>query len=336
MPRKTIKKTAQQNEHPVPQEEENIPQEEENIPQEEESLQLLCQKIREARISKELSLESISGHLHISVRILKAIEDGNPKNGPTPVFFRGMARTYCQFLELDKTGIVEKIDNLLKVEDLDDKINTRNITKGHVHWRPNQFARNDSHPIRNAITILIILLAGYLFYSLYFVQESFFLAEDNATNPQQSVVEEEVATEPEQSVVAKIQETAVAADSTQEVANDKPEVQEESTEVATVDEKQVETAKSIEQVIIQTPVEPLTLEVEASEGTWVSISVDGNDIEDYRIEADEIQQWEAKENYLLTLGNTRVVRVLLNGREIETNRTNQLLTDWVVDANLLP
>lgn len=329
MPRKTIKKTAQQNEHPVPQEEENIPQEE-------ESLQLLCQKIREARISKELSLESISGHLHISVRILKAIEDGNPKNGPTPVFFRGMARTYCQFLELDKTGIVEKIDNLLKVEDLDDKINTRNITKGHVRWRPNQFARNDSHPIRNAITILIILLAGYLFYSLYFVQESFSLAEDNATNPQQSVVEEEVATEPEQSVVAKIQETAVAADSTQEVANDKPEVQEESTEVATVDEKQVETAKSIEQVIIQTPVEPLTLEVEASEGTWVSISVDGNDIEDYRIEADEIQQWEAKENYLLTLGNTRVVRVLLNGREIETNRTNQLLTDWVVDANLLP
>ena len=59
-------------------------------------------------------------------------------------------------------------------------------------------------------------------------------------------------------------------------------------------------------------------------------------IEDYRIEADEIQQWEAKENYLLTLGNTQVVRVLLNGREIETNRINQLLTDWVVDANLLP
>ena len=333
MPRKTIKKNTQQNEHPVPQEEENIPQEE-------ESLQLLCQKIREARISKKLSLESISGHLHISVRILEAIEDGNPNNGPTPVFFRGMVRTYCQFLELDKTGLIEKIDNLLKIADPDGKLNTRNITQGHVRWRPNQFARNDSHPIRNAITILIILLGGYLFYSLYFVQEPFFLAEDNATNPQQSAVEGEVATEPEQNVVAKIQETAVAADSTQEIA-DKPEVQkevqEESTEVATVDEKQVETTKkSIEQVIIQAPVEPLTLEVEASEGTWVSISVDGNDIEDYRIEADEIQQWEAKENYLLTLGNTQVVRVLLNGREIETNRTNQLLIDWVVDANLLP
>ena len=333
MPRKTIKKNTQQNEHPVPVEEGNIPQEE-------DSLQLICQKIREARISKQLSLESISGHLHISVRILEAIEDGNPNNGPTPVFFRGMVRTYCQFLELDKTGLIEKIDNLLKIADPDGKLNTIKITQGSVRWRPNNFSRNDSHPIRNAITILIILLGGYLFYSLYFVQEPFFLAEDNATNPQQSAVEGEVATEPEQNVVAKIQETAVAADSTQEIA-DKPEVQkevqEESTEVATVDEKQVETTKkSIEQVIIQAPVEPLTLEVEASEGTWVSISVDGNDIEDYRIEADEIQQWEAKEKYLLTLGNTQVVRVLLNGREIETNRTNQLLTDWVVDANLLP
>ena len=338
MPRKTIKKNNQQNEHPVPQEEENIPQEEENIPQEEESLQLLCQKIREARISKKLSLESISGHLHISVRILEAIEDGNPKNGPTPVFFRGMVRTYCQFLELDKTGLLEKIDNLLRIADPDGKISTRNITQGQVRLLPkHKLGSNDSHPIRNAITILIILLGGYLFYSLYFVEKSFFLAVDNATNPQQSAVEGEVATEPEQNVVVKIQETAIVADSTQEVADEKPEVKEESTEVATADEKQVETTKkSIEQAIIKAPVEPLTLEVEASEGTWVSISVDGNDIEDYRIEADEIQQWEAKEKYLLTLGNTQVVRVLLNGREIETNRTNQLLIDWVVDANLLP
>ena len=43
MPRKTIKKNNQQNEHPVPLEEENIPLEEENIPLEEDSLQLLCQ-----------------------------------------------------------------------------------------------------------------------------------------------------------------------------------------------------------------------------------------------------------------------------------------------------
>ena len=45
----------------------NDPQKEKFVPQEEETLQQLGQKIREARISKNLSLESVSGHLHIAV-----------------------------------------------------------------------------------------------------------------------------------------------------------------------------------------------------------------------------------------------------------------------------
>jgi cytoskeletal protein RodZ len=299
----------------------NVLQSEPQVPQEEESFQLLCQKIRETRIAKKLSLESVSGHIHISVRILEAIEEGKPGNGLSPVFFRGMVRTYCQFLDLDKTEIVEKIDNILKVEDPDYEINTKNL-------RP-VLASKDSHATRNVFTILFIILGGYLFYSLYLVQEPFSFVEDNATNPEQSVVELETVTEPYQTVVAKIQETVLIADSP-------PEEHEDSTEITAVSQKQSETTENIEKKIVQSPVEPLTLEVEASEGTWVSISVDGKEIEDYRIEADEIQQWEAKDNYLLILGNTQVVRVLLNGREIETNRTNQLLTDWVVDANLLP
>ena len=82
--------------------------------------------------------------------------------------------------------------------------------------------------------------------------------------------------------------------------------------------------------------EPLTLEVEASEGTWISISVDGNEAKDIRLNTDEIHQWEAKKEYLLTLGNTHAVRILLNGREIETNRTHQLLKDWLIDKSFLP
>ena len=299
----------------------NVLQSEPQVPQEEESLQLLCQKIREARIAKKLSLESVSGHIHISVRILEDIEEGKPGNGLSPVFFRGMVRTYCQFLDLDKTNIVEKIDNILKVEDPDYEINTKNL-------RP-VLGSKDSHATRNVFTILVILLGGYLFYSLYFEQESLYLAEDSATNPEQSLVEVEAVTELDQNVVAKIQETALVFDSPSEEPED-------STDVSTVDQKPTETTENLELEIVQTPVEPLTLEVEASEGTWVSISVDGKEIEDYRIEVDEIQQWEAKDNYLLILGNTQVVRVLLNGREIETNRTKHLLTDWVVDASLLP
>ena len=88
--------------------------------------------------------------------------------------------------------------------------------------------------------------------------------------------------------------------------------------------------------VVQDFLEPLTLDVEASEGTWISISVDGNEAKDIRLSTDEIHQWEAKKEYILTLGNTNAVRILLNGREIETNRTHQLLKDWVIDKSFLP
>ena len=324
MPRKKLVKT-------IPQKDTLIAQEEENNSQEEESLQLLCQKIREARIANKLSLESVSGHLHIGVKTLEAIEEGMPKNGPTPVFFRGLVRTYCQFLELDKTKIIDKIDKLLKIEDPDKKINTKAL-------RP-VFKTRDSHPLRNAISILVILLGGYLIYSQYFVEEQITLADDNNSQAVISGVEVQVEKEPTQTIPQTIQDDLIVTDSLNEKTEETIEaliVTEEPIKLSVTDETQTEVLESSQTESVQVPVEPLTLEVEASEGTWVSISVDGKDTEDYRIEVDEIQQWEAKEKYLLTLGNSRVVRVLLNGREIETNRTNQLLTNWLVDSSFLP
>ena len=107
-------------------------------------------------------------------------------------------------------------------------------------------------------------------------------------------------------------------------------------EINTPNPKQTNTAELSNQALEKALLEPLTLEVEASEGTWISISIDGNEANDIRLSADEIYQWEAKKEYLLTLGNTHAVRILLNGREIETNRTHQLLTDWVIDKSFLP
>ena len=107
-------------------------------------------------------------------------------------------------------------------------------------------------------------------------------------------------------------------------------------EKSLTDSNQTNLSELSQPEVEQDVLEPLTLEVEASEGTWISISVDGNEAKDIRLSTDEIHQWEAKKEYLLTLGNTHAVRILLNGREIETNRTHQLLTDWVIDKSFLP
>jgi len=122
MPRKKVVKTGPKKEKFIPLEdeiisEEEVVPEEEIIPEEEESLQLLGQQIREARITINLSLESVSGHLHIPLNTLQSIEDGCKGNVLPPVFLRGLVRSYCLFLGLENTGIIDKTDRLLKSGD---------------------------------------------------------------------------------------------------------------------------------------------------------------------------------------------------------------------------
>ena len=50
-------------------------------------------------------------------------------------------------------------------------------------------------------------------------------------------------------------------------------------------------------------------------------------------DAGESHIWEAKESFKLTLGNTAVMFMMLDGREIEFDRSKNLLEDWVIHSN---
>jgi len=327
MPRKKVVNTGPKKEKFIPLEDEIISEEEvvvpeeEIIPEEEESLQLLGQQIREARITRNLSLESVSGHLHIPVKTLQSIEDGCEGNLLPPVFLRGLVRSYCLFLGLENTGIIDKTDRLLKSDDENKQLNLKSL-------RP-VYENRESKPIGIILTVLVLIVGGFFVYSFYFLQTPFSFNGDNETITEPLVVEVEPIIKPVQKSTPAIQESVSPAEPS-------PEIPEVSTEITLVEKKQTENIQIIKPVAVQNSVEPLVLEVEASEDTWISIAVDKKETKDVRLEADKIQQWEAKKQYLLTLGNTHAVRVLLNGREIETNRAHQLLTDWVIDASLLP
>ena len=319
MPRKKVVNSGPKKEKFIPLEDEIIP-EEEVVPEEEESLQLLGQQIREARITINLSLESVSGHLHIPVKTLQSIEDGCEGNLLPPVFLRGLVRSYCLFLGLENTGIIDKTDRLLKSDDGNKQLNLKSL-------RP-VYENRESKPIGIILTVLVLIVGGFFVYSFYFLQTPFSFNGDNETITEPLVVEVEPIIKPVQKSTPAIQEFVSPAEPS-------PEIPEVSTEI-TLLEKKTENTQIIQPVAVQNTVEPLVLEVEASEDTWISIAVDKKETKDVPLEADKIQQWEAKKQYLLTLGNTHAVRVLLNGREIETNRAHQLLTDWVIDASLLP
>jgi len=228
MPRKKVVNTGPKKEKFIPLEDEIISEEEvvvpeeEIIPEEEESLQLLGQQIREARITNNLSLESVSGHLHIPVKTLQSIEDGCEGNLLPPVFLRGLVRSYCLFLGLENTGIIDKTDRLLKSDDENKQLNLKSL-------RP-VYENRESKPIGIILTVLVLIVGGFFVYSFYFLQTPFSFNGDNETITEPLVVEVEPIIKPVQKSTPAIQESVSPAEPS-------PEIPEVSTEITLVEKK---------------------------------------------------------------------------------------------------
>lgn len=68
------------------------------------------EELKRERLLREVSLEEISAATKISVRLLTALEDGDVRKLPAPVFIRGFIRAYSLYLGLDP---IEKVNAYL-------------------------------------------------------------------------------------------------------------------------------------------------------------------------------------------------------------------------------
>lgn len=60
----------------------------------------------------------------------------------------------------------------------------------------------------------------------------------------------------------------------------------------------------------------LSLEISATEKTWLSISVDKGKPEQRFLNPEEVRKWTASEGFFIKIGNAGGVRVIFNGRDI--------------------
>ena len=91
---------------------------EENTQKKQSSLKRIGNFIKEARLSREQSIEELASDLKIGSHQLKAIEEGNEEELPEKVFVKAMVRRISQKLKLD----TEFIMNEFKTEKQEIKI----------------------------------------------------------------------------------------------------------------------------------------------------------------------------------------------------------------------
>ena len=82
---------------------------EDNNQREDSSLKRIGNFIKEARLSREQSMEKLASDLKIGVHQLKAIEEGDEQNLPEKVFVKAMIRRISQKLKLDTDFIMDEL-----------------------------------------------------------------------------------------------------------------------------------------------------------------------------------------------------------------------------------
>ena len=126
------------------------------------SLKIIGNFIKEARISRNLSIEELASNLKIGAHQLKAIEDGNEDTLPEKVFIKAMVRRISEKLKLDTEFIMNEFKTErkeVKVEEIVKEVSIKAKKSRKI---------NDQNSIAFFAFILISGILGLLASSIIF------------------------------------------------------------------------------------------------------------------------------------------------------------------------
>ena len=94
------------------------------------SLNRIGNFIKEARVSKNQSIEELASDLKIGAHQLEAIEDGNEEKLPEKVFIKAMIRRISQKLKLDTAFLMNEFKTErkeVKIEEIVEEVSKKNF-----------------------------------------------------------------------------------------------------------------------------------------------------------------------------------------------------------------
>ena len=98
-------------------------------PKDNSSLRNIGDFIKEARLSRNQSIEELAINLKIGAHQLKAIEDGNEDQLPEKVFIKAMVRRISEKLKLDTEFIMKEFNTEreeVKIEEIVEEVSNKN------------------------------------------------------------------------------------------------------------------------------------------------------------------------------------------------------------------
>ena len=138
---------------------------EENTKRKQSSLKRIGNFIKEARLSREQSVEELASDLKIGSHQLKAIEEGNEEELPEKVFVKAMVRRISQKLKLDTEFIMNEFE--IERKEINIKELVEEVSKKNHKSRQSKNLSRVGFVIIVLISGFLGLIASYLIFNLF-------------------------------------------------------------------------------------------------------------------------------------------------------------------------
>ena len=245
-------------------------------------------KLRAVRESQGLTLQEISARTRINLSFLKKIEDGELEGLPAQAFVRGFVRNFMQALDLDDPQLTA---DLQKIGEVSGESSLPSTSTGYYDALTSESSLPVARIVVSVVVLLLVVWAAYLIYRV--------------ATPEPSAPEE---------VAAETRSDPAPADApATPLVPLAPDVAPPGTRNARRPGGKPPTAATAPAAEVR---QNLRLTVRGLEPTWVRLSVDRAAPVEVMVKPAETMEWDANEEFRLTIGKSHGVAVYLNGEEI--------------------
>ena len=272
----------------------------------------LGNRFRTARTSQGLTLGQMVSRTRIQEGYLKALEEDGFDRLPPKVFARGFVRSYARSLHLDEEECLRLFSE-----------RSASFYKTTGGDRQPAFIRTrDDHTGKTKRNLVLILMGAFLLGLLVLLQQQ---PPSPSRSSQRTTDQRVVNPQPRDEALlesgnignangpgdsrppSSIKRPTEASTAAQTETVHKTDIAESSAESPSAD-------RALTPPFVGLKEGPVVLELRTLEITWVVVRSDENEPQEALLQPGEIVQWQARERFLLTLGNAGGVEVRLNGR----------------------
>jgi cytoskeletal protein RodZ len=286
---------------------------------------------KQVRETKGLTVDEVASKTRIRTDFVKALEEGNFAKLPDQVFARGFVRSYARSLGLDEEDAIHRfIQSAGAFYEKQDERERLKVRQAEEERKRQANRKAVAIAIGIAILTLVILLSRE--QSSLLVRRTS-QSEPPATTgkrvlpPESAKLEVPVRPEPEAaaggaaktktpdaSPAPSVNPRAEANTARSPSPNAGAAVQSQSTSPGAPAVAAEAPLAPLSLEASANAEEPLVLDLEATELSWVVIQVDGGSPQEALLRPGEKAKWKGQDQFMLTLGNAGGVKAELNGK----------------------